>query len=135
MTKSILLPIHPEPCEDIFRGIKKREIRKVLPRIEFPCKAYVYMTQEKRLSIFIKKGDYCGIGPDGEPAYADENCPVRRYNPYAQKVIGEFICTGYDKLVHCGTTNQNVTLQLVDDNFNTHPITKEFLELCCLSYK
>lgn len=135
MSKSILLPIHPEYCEYIFSGIKKREIRKVPPKIEFPCKVYVYMTQEKRLATFIKKGDCCGLGMDGKPAYADSNCPVRRYNSSAQKVIGEFICTGYDKLVHCGTTNHNVTIQFMDDNYNTRPITKEFLNLCCLSYK
>ena len=135
MSKSILLPIHPEYCEYIFSGIKKREIRKVLPKIEFPCKVYVYMTQEKRLATFIKKGDCCGQGIDGKPAYADSNCPVRRYNPLSQKVIGEFICTGYDKLVHCGTTNHNAMLHLVDDNYNTRPITKKFLDLCCLSYK
>ncbi len=136
MSKSILFSIHPEHCEYIFRGIKKREIRKVLPRIDFPCKVYVYMTQEKRLVTFYKKGDSTGYYDDtGNEICFDQNVPVRRYNSYAQKVIGEFICTGYDKLLHCGTTNHNVTLQLVDSNYNTQPLTKEFLKLCCLSYK
>lgn len=136
MSKSILMSIHPEPCEYIFGGIKKREIRKVLPKVEFPCKVYVYMTQEKRLVTFFKKGDSTGYYDDnGDEICFDENVPVRRYNSYAQKVIGEFICTGYDKLVHCGTTNHNVTIQLMDDNYYTRPLTKEFLNLCCLSYK
>lgn len=136
MSKSILMSIHPEPCEYIFRNIKKREIRKVLPQVEFPCKVYVYMTQEKRLAAFFKKGDSTGAYDDkGNEICFDQNVPVRRYNSYAQKVIGEFICTGYDKLVHCGTTNHNVTIQLMDDNYNTRPLTKEFLNLCCLSYK
>lgn len=136
MSKSILMSIHPEPCEYIFGGIKKREIRKVLPNVEFPCKVYVYMTQEKRLAAFFKKGDSTGAYDDkGNEICFDQNVPVRRYNSCAQKVIGEFICTGYDKLVHCGTTNHNVTIQLMDDNYYTRPLTKEFLNLCCLSYK
>ncbi len=90
--KSILQPIKPQYCELIASGRKTIEVRKTRPKLQTPFKVYIYMTTEKRLLIFIKKGDYCGVGPDGEPAYADRNEPVRRYNPLERKVIGEYIC-------------------------------------------
>lgn len=124
MNKSILMSMHPEPCEYIFRGFKKREIRKVLPRIEFPCKVYVYQT--KPTARAYKK---LMTNPRTLGTFAYKL--IREHS----QVIGEFVCTGYDKLVHCGTTNHNVTLHFVDDNYNTGPLTKEFLNLCCLSYQ
>lgn len=124
MHKSILMSIHPEPCEHIFGGIKKREIRKVLPRIEFPCKVYVYQTKPSKYKFFDMM-----TNPRKQGTFA------HKLMCNNSKVIGEFICTGYDRLVHCGTTNHDATLQLVDDNYNNQPITKEFLNLCCLSYK
>lgn len=88
----ILQSIKPQYCELIASGKKTIEVRKTRPKLQTPFKVYIYMTTEKRLSIFIKKGDYCGVGPDGNPAYANRNEPVRRYNPLERKVIGEYIC-------------------------------------------
>lgn len=92
MSKSILQSIKPQYCELIASSKKTIEVRKTRPKLQLPFKVYIYMTQEKRLATFIKKGDYCGQGMDGKPAYADSNCPVRRYNPLSQKVIGEYVC-------------------------------------------
>lgn len=96
--KSILQPIKPQYCGLIASGRKTIEVRKTRPKLQTPFKVYIYMTTEKRLLIFIKKGDYCGIDPDGEPAYADRNEPVRRYNPLERKVIGEYVCDEIEKI-------------------------------------
>ncbi len=46
MSKSILLPIHPEWCEKIFRGEKTIEVRKSKPKLKTPFKCYVYCTKD-----------------------------------------------------------------------------------------
>lgn len=76
--KSILISIHPEWCEKIFRGVKTVEVRKTAPKIEPPFKVYVYQTKHRGRNIIaeVLNAVYGG-----------------------GKVIGEFICdrvTKYD---------------------------------------
>ena len=51
--KSILISIQPQWVEKILNGEKTIEIRKTMPKCEFPCKVYIYETKSK-----YKKGFY-----------------------------------------------------------------------------
>ena len=51
--KSILISIQPQWVEKILNGEKTIEIRKTVPKCEFPCKVYIYCTKGKNdLRIF-----------------------------------------------------------------------------------
>lgn len=46
--KSILISIQPQWVEKILNGEKTIEIRKTKPKIELPCKVYIYCTKPKK---------------------------------------------------------------------------------------
>ena len=99
MTKSILLPIHPEWCEKIFRGKKTIEVRKTKPKLQTPFKCYVYCTKKGKMFFHggIGEKEYLFRNPrTNELKFdypfelccednVDENCYL------SGKVIGEFI--------------------------------------------
>jgi len=47
MTRSIMLSVQPKWVEKILNGEKTIEIRKTMPKCEFPIDAYIYCTQGK----------------------------------------------------------------------------------------
>ena len=67
--KSVLISIHPEWCELIASGKKTLEVRKTMPKIPWPFKAYIYCTKNKKGWFHFGKKERL----DG-------------------KVIGEFVC-------------------------------------------
>ena len=71
--KSVLISIQPKWCELIASGKKTVEVRKTRPKLETPFKCYIYCTKN-----FYKKGDGYFQGK------------------YCGKVIGEFVCNGFD---------------------------------------
>ena len=85
--KAVLISIQPKWCELIASGKKTVEVRKTLPKLETPFKAYIYCTKKKkedeygRSLIFYK--DVNGI--------CEENGEI--FSPLETgKVIGEFVC-------------------------------------------
>ena len=82
MSKSILLPIHPEWCEKIFSGEKTIEVRKTKPKLQTPFKCYVYCT--KGINLWQKYN----------AAFTDGRFDHLRYcfdYILNGKVIGEFV--------------------------------------------
>ena len=65
------MAIQPEHCFNIFEGYKTKELRKTFPKIETPFRVHVYCT---------KNGTAHLIPPE-----------------WRGKVIGSFICDGYEK--------------------------------------
>ena len=45
--KAIMISIQPQWVEKILNGEKTIEIRKTMPKCEFPCKVYIYCTKSK----------------------------------------------------------------------------------------
>ena len=42
--KAVLYSIHSGHCSRIVNGVKKVEVRKSIPKLEFPFKCYIYCT-------------------------------------------------------------------------------------------
>ena len=82
--KSVLISIKPRWCALIASGKKTVEVRKTKPKIETPFKCYIY----------------CTSATDGDPHSVLEihtsDGKIRRANG---KVIGEFLCSGFDEFV------------------------------------
>ena len=102
--KSVLISIKPKYCELIASGQKTMEVRKTRPKIETPFKCYIYCTKD-----FYRKGDGYFQGK------------------YCGKVIGEFVCDKIDKIVHAGTSNDNLQLCIVENGWTYIPLSKEYL--------
>lgn len=123
--KSILQSIKPQYCELIAAGKKTIEVRKTKPNIPTPFKVYIYCTKGEKL---WKKGN---------SVFLD-----KRYNRLLQtfdymlngKIIGEYVCNDIDKVVHAGTTNQNIELCFLDNGWNYTPLIAEFYRKSCLTY-
>ena len=77
MRKSVLISIHPEPCNMIVRLKKTLEVRKTRPKINTPFKCYIYET--KAINHY-----QITIDLDGEQSTVNAKGKG--------KVIGEFIC-------------------------------------------
>lgn len=101
---SVMMSIKPKYCELIAAGIKQVEVRKTKPRIETPFKCHIYVTKSNLIS-------------DSE-AYI---------NRLVGKVIGEFVCNKIDKIVHAGTSNDNLQLCIVENDWSYTPLSKGFL--------
>lgn len=82
--RAILLPIHPQHCNNILSGKKLVEIRKTKPKLETPFKCYIYQTKTKRKG-FLSEYDTAIIKREGNVVDG------------SQMVIGEFICTQVEK--------------------------------------
>lgn len=123
--KAILQSIKPQYCELIAAGKKTIEVRKTIPKIQTPFKVYIYCTKGEKL---WKKGN---------SVFLD-----KRYNRLLQtfdymlngKIIGEYVCNEIDKVVHAGTTNQNIELCFLDNGWNYTPLIAEFYRKSCLTY-
>lgn len=109
--KSVLMSIKPEYCELIAAGIKTVEVRKSKPQIKTPFKCYIYCTKQ-----FYKNGDGYFQGK------------------YCGKVIGEFVCDKIDKIVHAGTSNENVQLCTINDDWLYRSLSNEYLSQTKLTY-
>lgn len=102
--KSVLLSIKPKYCELIAKGKKTIEVRKSMPKLDTPFKCYIYMTKTNLV------GD--------RKVYKDR---------MAGKVIGEFVCDKIDKIVHAGTSNDNLQLCIVENDWTYTPLSNEYL--------
>ena len=80
MDKAVLISIRPKWCDLIFRGEKTMEVRKSFPKLDAPFRAIVYCTKAKTTDENFLVTDKTGYNWLGNG-----------------KVIGEFICTGYDE--------------------------------------
>lgn len=108
--KSVLISIKPKYCELIVSGKKKIEVRKTRPKIETPFKCYIYECMGKKL--YNDYFDYEGCG----------------------KVIGEFVCDKIDRIVHSGTSNENIRLCFFDYDWTHRPLSNEYLYQTQLTY-
>lgn len=109
--KAVMLSIKPKYCELIAAGKKTIEVRKTRPKIETPFKCYIYCTKE-----FYRKGDGYFQGK------------------YCGKVIGEFVCDKIDRIVHSGTSNENIRLCFFDYDWTHRPLSNEYLYQTQLTY-
>lgn len=109
--KSILISIKPKYCELIAKGEKTIEVRKSMPKLKTPFKCYIYMTKSNLV------GD--------RKAYKDR---------LAGKVIGEFVCDKIDRIVHSGTSNENIRLCFFDYDWTHRPLSNEYLYQTQLTY-
>ena len=82
--KAVMISIQPKWCELIAIGNKTIEVRKTAPKLETPCKCYIYETKDKHYEDI----GIMGYNKDGMP-----------YNFVHRtgKVIGEFVCDRIDK--------------------------------------
>lgn len=118
--KSVMLSIKPKYCELIASGKKTIEVRKTRPKIETPFKCYIYCTKDNT--------DIC---PKRIWWKADETGFQHIMN---SKVIGEFVCDKIDRIVHGGTSNENIQLCILDDDWQYIPLSNEYLYQTQLSY-
>lgn len=58
--KAIMISIRPEWVEKILNGDKTIEIRKTMPKCEFPCKVYIYCTKGRILWMHHKETSVLG---------------------------------------------------------------------------
>lgn len=76
MSKAVLISIQPKWCELIASGKKTIEVRKTKPNLTTPFKCYIYQTKRTWIyNIYSKIADW------------------------QQKVIGEFVCDGTEKII------------------------------------
>ena len=89
MSKAVLISIQPQWCELIASGKKTVEVRKGRPKLETPFKCYIYCTKDPNLQFWT--------GP--RYSYADDHS----HNAFDRcgngKVIGEFVCSGFDEFI------------------------------------
>ena len=77
--RSIMVSIKPQWCELIFAGKKTREVRKTLPNIGEPFRAYIYATKSNPPWI-----RFCADGAI----------------QLSGAVVGEFVCDGFDRFFY-----------------------------------
>ena len=109
--KSVLISIRPKWCELIASGKKTIEVRKTKPKLETPFKVYIYCTDgyvAPHSFLFAKSGK--------------------------RKVIGEFLCDKVDRIAHCGTCNNDISLKIVDKKLYCKELDYAYLNKCKLSY-
>ena len=92
--KSILISIQPQWVEKILNGEKTIEIRKTVPKCEFPCKVYIYCTKGKP---YLYRIDDDNKFETINKLRFEEDCFVKDYNCQNGKVVAEFILNGVVK--------------------------------------
>ena len=126
--KAILMSIQPKWCELIANGKKTVEVRKTKPKLETPFKVYIYCTKgspylnRHNNRIYLEPKDTLGGRGYGT------------YERLSGEVIGEFICNKIDRISHCGTSNKDIRLKIVDKNWCFKELDYEYLNKCQLSY-
>lgn len=111
--KSVMLSIKPKYCELIASGRKTIEVRKTRPKIETPFKCYIYQPK----TVYVSKNNLKPI-----------------QDKHFGKVIGEFACDKIDRIVHGGTSNENIRLCFLDYDWIHRPLSNEYLYQTQLSY-
>lgn len=118
---SILQSIKPQYCELIASGKKTIEVRKTRPKCELPVKVYIYCTKDKTPFLL--------------PTYSKGNLTDSDIWQNANgKVIGEYVCKDIERIVHGGTTNQNIELCFYNNERSFAPLIAEFYRKSCLTY-
>ena len=140
MSKSVLISIQPKWCELIASGKKTVEVRKSKPTLDVPFKVYIYCTKPRnyyKISKHLLTSDESLFFINGKVRMCDgfgveyEDSEYKHLN---RKVIGEFVCNGIDRMVHCGTCNNDIHLRIVDENLYCKELDAEYLSKCNLSY-
>lgn len=112
--REVLISIKPKWCELIANGKKTVEVRKTKPKLKTPFKVYIYET----------KG-YDTLFGKGKP---------KKLCVSGGRVIGEFMCDKIYRISHCGTSNENINLRIVDENLFLKELNNAYLDKCQLSY-
>lgn len=127
--KSVLISIKPKWCDLIASGKKTIEVRKNRPKIETPFKCYIYCCKPKQVLRYVERYEDGGTAfvktPDGSHWFCSA--------VYSGKVIGEFVCSHIDRMAHCGTSDKDIRIKIVD-NFGYKEIEYEYLQNCQLAY-
>ena len=113
--KSVLISINPKWCELIASGKKTIEVRKTMPKLDTPFKCYIYCTKSKYVFNLYDRF-------------------INKENEILGKVIGEFVCKKIDRIVHCGTSNNNITLKIFLENFYVKGLDYEYISRCNMSH-
>lgn len=129
--KSVLMSIEPKYCELIATGKKTIEVRKTRPKIKTPFKCYIYCTLPKE-RFSIGQGNYacsdCLYLCDNKVKFGEGFEDIGNETTSLNgKVIGEFVCDKIDKIVHAGTSNDNLQLCIVENGWTYIPLPKEYL--------
>lgn len=139
--KAILQSIKPQYCELIAAGKKTIEVRKTKPNIPTPFKVYIYCTKARTPirhngSILMYEDDLALTNRWGQGKRVENPCGALTEEEIILngKVIGEYVCNDIDKVVHAGTTNQNIELCFLDSGWNYTPLIAEFYRKSCLTY-
>lgn len=74
----VMYSIQPEYVADILKGLKTVEVRKTIPKIPVPFKAYIYCTKKAELWVAINEGQdlYNGQGKVVAEFTCDEISPM-----------------------------------------------------------
>lgn len=88
--QEVLISIQPQWVEKILNGEKTIEIRKTMPKCEFPCKVYIYCTYGQGLTFY---DDFVGTMLICQKV--DKNTTYS--NMANGKVVAEFILNGVVK--------------------------------------
>ena len=126
MSKAVLISIKPKWCELIASGKKTVEVRKSRPKIDTPCKCYIYQSKGRdRLIEVMKDGDdNYGEIYHGKPVFIKTMGYRSGYKGLfgnEQKVIGEFICDEIERVGIPYPAYQN-------------ELDKRYIEQSCVSY-
>ena len=140
---NVIISVNPKECQLIAASDKTIIVKKTRPKIQTPFKCYIYCTKpsKKHQTICgcmvlnddelyrhptegIKHGD--SIELMGRDDYTEDNF-------LNGKVIGEFVCEHIDRMVHCGSCNNDIKLGF-DDHYYFTEIAKEYLLKCQLTY-
>ena len=98
--KAIMISIQPQYVEKILNGEKTIEIRKTMPKIELPCKVYIYCTKGKTTIDYIeRKGELDWFGNIAEKTLILTS-PKYKFSMGEKlgKVVAEFILNKVDTL-------------------------------------
>ena len=98
--KAIMISIRPQYVEKILNGEKTIEIRKTMPKIELPCKVYIYCTKGKTTIDYIeRKGELDWFGNIAEKTLIVTS-PKYKFSMGEKlgKVVAEFILNKVDTL-------------------------------------
>ena len=116
----------------IASGKKTIEVRKTRPKLDVPFKVYIYCTRGK---LALLRDDR-----DTKEKYKFDYWDFAAFHQsngmkvLGGKVVGEYVCNDIDKIVHAGTTNQNIDLCFCENGWNYTPLIAEFYRKSCLTY-
>lgn len=143
--RSVLISIRPKWLWKIINGEKTIELRKSRPRVDTPFKCYIYCTKPNKsrqtiCGCMVLNDDELYRHPKEGIKYGDSIelmcCDGYTENNFLNgKVIGEFICDAVDRMAHCGTSNNDISLRLVDERLYCKDIDRAYLGACQLSFE